>query len=378
MLLSRLSLESAISRGRNPSENWGGETFMVKVALIGLGNMGRLHLVNCLKMDDVDVVAVADPSKRALKRAGNLGVNRLYVDYKELLNHPRDLDAVVISVPNFLHFETIQSFLENGVNVFTEKPMAITVQQCEEIVKSARNSSRKVMIGHCMRFVDAIEKMKATLDRGCIGSLEVATIEEVVNGPFSHPAVPKPVADWWFDPKKSGGGVLMDIGYHMIDLFRFFAQEDSKVMFSSLSYKFNLPVEEGAIVLLSTVKSSIKGTINVGWYQRTVFPKYNFRVILHGNSGYLSSDELVPKNLYTHAAKEGLKNIARRLTGRKIRPLSYTYYYEAFYRELQIFFDCVKNDLEPPVSALDGLKTVQLIEEAYALFKNRGANEHGK
>ena len=331
--------------------------------------MGRMHLVNCLHIKGVKVVAASDPSKKALNKAKALGVNGLYTDYTELLdNGSNDLDAVIISVPNYLHFETIKLSLEHGLNIFAEKPLAVNVQQCKEIVRLAQASGRKFMMGHNLRFVPAVETIKENLDRGVIGNLEVATIEEILNGPFSHPRVPAPVADWWFDPEKSGGGVLIDLGYHMIDLFRFFTEEDSKVLFADLSYKYNLPVEEGATVILSTEKASVRGIINVGWYQRSVFPKYNFRAILHGDAGYLSTEELVPRKIYLHAAKEGLKNLLRRLTGRKLRPLSYTYYWESYYRELVAFFDCLEKDLETPTTAMDGLKTMQIIEDAYKLF----------
>ncbi len=219
------------------------------------------------------------------------------------------------------------------------------------------------MIGHSLRFFDAVEKMKDRFEKGHIGTLEVVTLEEVMNGPFAHPVVPAPVSDWWFDPKKAGGGVLLDLGYHMIDLFRFFIG-DSEIIFSCLDHKFNLPVEDGAIVMLRSSNSSTKGIINVGWYQQTIFPKYNFRVILHGNAGYLSSDDLVPRNLYFHAVKEGIRNLLRRIARKKIRPLSYTYYYESYYKELKHFFDCIRYDSDPLISAIDGLKTVELIEEA--------------
>ncbi len=344
---------------------------MVNVGIVGLGQMGSMHLTNCLHMDNVKVVGVADPSERSLKRSAVLGCDGVYTDYKQLFNNSRNLDAVVISVPNYLHFEVIKSALENGLNVLTEKPLAINVQQCENIVKYVKASGKKLMIGHNLRFVDAIERIKTSLEKGHIGRLETATIEEIVNGPFSHPINPVPVAEWWLNPQKSGGGALIDIGYHMIDLFRFFTGEDAKVLFSSLRYKYNLPVEEGAVVVLSTRESSVKGIINVGWYQRSVFPKYNFRAILHGNSGYLSTEDFFPRNIYLHAFKEGSKNILRRITGQNLRPLSYTYYYEAYYKELKTFFDCLENDAEPPVSAIDGLKTMQIIAEAYELFNNR-------
>lgn len=339
---------------------------MIKVGVVGLGRMGMLHLMDCMKIDDVKVVAVADSSKKALKKAKSLGVKRLYSDYHELFRDASEIDAVVIALPNFLHFESVQLALEAGLNVFVEKPMARNVQECREIVRLVEKSGRKFMVGHVMRFEDGIRKMKEKADKGFIGSLEVVTAEEVINGPFSHPRVPAPIADWWFDPAKSGGGALIDIGYHLIDLFRFFVGEDCDVIFSSLEHKFNLPVEDSAIVVLCSSPSSVRGIINVGWYQKTVYPQFDFHLVLHGNAGYLSADDFRPSNLYLHAIKEGTKNLLRRFSGRKIKPLSYTYYYESFYDELSHFFDCIKNDSPPAVSAIDGLKTIELIEQAYA------------
>ena len=246
--------------------------------------------------------------------------------------------------------------------------MANTVEECREIVKLVKRSGRKLMVGHSARFIDAIEKMKGVADKGYIGNLEVLTMEEVINGPFAHGAVPTPVPEWWFDAEKTGGGVLLDLGYHLIDLFRFFVEGDCKVLFSCLDHKFNLPVEDGAIVILQSRNCSAKGIINVGWYQKSIFPEFNFRVILHGNAGYISSDSLVPRNIYLYAIQEGAKNLFRRVIGKKIKPLSYTYYSAPYYKELQHFFNCIKQDSNPSVSAIDGLKTIELIEKAYKTF----------
>jgi predicted dehydrogenase len=345
---------------------------MLKVGIVGLGRMGMLHLMNCLKTDDVNVVAAADSSKKNLEKARSLGVNMLYADYHELFRHPSGLDAVILSLPNFMHFESIQLALEAGLNVFAEKPLAPSIEECRQIVKLAEKSGRKVMVGHVMRFVEALQIMKERNEQGLIGDLEVATIEEIINGPFAHPRVPAPVSDWWFDPKKSGGGALLDVGYHMIDLYRFFAGE-SVVAFSQLSHRMNLPVEDGAIVILQSSEASSKGIINVGWYQQTIFPKYNFRTLLHGTAGYLSSDDLIPHNLYLHAVKQGTKNILRKIAQKKIRYLSYTYHYEAFYKELEHFLDCIKHDYDPSVTAVDGLKNIELIQAAYSKSTHKPA-----
>lgn len=329
--------------------------------------MGKLHMLNCLHMGDIEITAVADSSKTALAKAKSIGVDRLYLDFHDLFSHPCNIDAVIISLPNFLHFESIKLALEAKLNVFTEKPIACTLEEGQEIVRLAQKSGTKFMVGHCFRFLDALKRLKKVAEEGRIGNLQVVTLEEVYNGPFSHGATPKPVAEWWFDPKKSGGGVLLDLGYHMIDLFHYFAGE-SELEFASLDHKLNLPVEDSAILLLRSRDGLVKGIINVGWYQQSIFPKYNFRGILHGDAGFLSTENFVPKNMYLHAIKEGTKNLLRKMAGRKIKPLSYTYFYEMYVEELKHFFGSIKYDLTPCVSAVDALKTIEMIEKAYATF----------
>jgi predicted dehydrogenase len=102
---------------------------------------------------------------------------------------------------------------------------------------------------------------------------------------------------------------------------------------------------------------------------RSVFPKFNFRTILHGDCGYLSTDEYTPKNIYAHAAKEGAKNILKRIAGRKPTYLSYTYYWESYYKEMTSFFKSIANDTETSASAEEGLKTMQIIEQAYKMSR---------
>ena len=75
---------------------------MINVGIIGLGRMGMLHLMNCIHLDDVKVVAAADSSRKALNKVKSLGINTLYRDYHELINHPSGIDAVVLSLPNYL------------------------------------------------------------------------------------------------------------------------------------------------------------------------------------------------------------------------------------------------------------------------------------
>lgn len=333
---------------------------MLKVGLIGYGNMGKLHAINILHMKDTQIAAVADPSKRALRKAELVGVHNLYSDYHDLLAHAKTIgiDVVIITIPNSLHYEAIQLSLESKINVFTEKPMATTIKECSAIVDSVKRSGQKLMVGYNLRFLKTIEQMKTALDKGHIGNLEHVTLELIGSGPFS---------DWWFDSEKTGGGALVDKGSHLIDLFRFFAG-DAKVLFSSLDYKFNLPLEDGAIVALGCINSSAKGTIIAGWYQSEVPSTWDFHVHLHGNSGFLISNSYTPGNFYRYAMKETAKNVLRRITGKAIHPLSYLEIRETYYKELSYFFNCIRLDKTPSISsATDGLKATEIIEEAYKI-----------
>ena len=105
---------------------------MIKVGIIGLGHMGLLHLRNTRFIEGIKVIAAADKSKKALAEAKTYGVRILFNDYRGLLG-VTDLDAVIISLPNFLHAKSIADAAEKGLHIFIEKPLARNISECEGI-----------------------------------------------------------------------------------------------------------------------------------------------------------------------------------------------------------------------------------------------------
>ncbi|MCW3975987.1 MAG: Gfo/Idh/MocA family oxidoreductase [Candidatus Bathyarchaeota archaeon] len=338
---------------------------MINVGVIGLGHMGLLHLRNTRFIDGIKIVAAADKSKKGLVEAKSLGIKNLYNDYKELLKL-NELDAVIISLPNFLHEESITFAAEKGLHIFIEKPLARTVSECKKIQQVTQRSNVNLAIGHNYRFFPHVQKLRDQFENGILGDIEIANFEHFVNGPFAHPLEPIPIHDWWLNPQLSGGGALLDQGYHLIDLFRWFFS-DSEVLYSNLGYRYHLPIEDSAIATLKSRHVVTKGIISVGWFQKMLFPHFNFRLNLQGTTRYMSTDHFIPQNLYSYAAKEVLKNVFRRIAGRKIEPLSYTYYYNSYFKELHYFFEGIKNDIiiPPLATVVDGLKSIQIIEECY-------------
>jgi predicted dehydrogenase len=335
----------------------------VKVGLAGLGHMGMLHLLNCLKMRHLaQVVGVADTLKGNRSRALSLGV-KAYNDYKKLIDK-EDMDCLIISLPNFLKEDCVRYAAERGIDLYLEKPLGRTYSEAERIVNVVKRKGLRLMVGSNYRYFPSVRKVKCLFEEGRIGDVHLANYELVMNGPFSHPLVPKPVSEWWFDPLHSGGGVLIDLGFHLIDLnVWFFGGCD--VLFSDLQFLLNLPVEDTATFVLRSRDLNVVSVFNIGWFSKIVFPRFNFRINLHGSVGLLTTDQYAPSNMWVNAIKEGVKNIVRRLSGRQIQYLSYTYYYASFFEALQDFFTAVMRGSKVPIPLEQELEVMRIIDLIY-------------
>lgn len=335
---------------------------MLRVGVAGLGRMGKLHFLNALRNRDANVVAIADTSRSKRKAAEKYNV-KIYDDYKKLIR-AEDLDAVIISLPNFLKKESVACAAEKGLAIFVDKPLARNFGEAEEIVRTVRMKNVLLMVGVNYRYFDSVQKIKNIVEEGRVGDVVIATSELIMDGPFSHSLVPTPVPEWWFNKEKAGGGALLDLGYHLIDLFNWMFG-DLAVEFSLLGHRYGMSIEDSATVALKSLKTGTRCVLNIGWFSKMIFPNFNFRINLHGTVGYVSTDRFAPRNLYLHAAREGAKNLLRRVTGKKLNYLSYTYYYASFAKILDQFFESVKNGSEMPVTLQEQLSVIKTLDRAY-------------
>ena len=140
---------------------------------------------------------------------------------------------------------------------------------------------------------------------------------------------------------------------------------DLDVTYSNLGYRFNLPVEDSATVVLKSRAQGVTCLVNVGWFSKSVFPDFNFRVNIHGTAGYDSTDKYSPRDLRVNAVKEGMHNILRRIIFKKTNYLSYTYYYSSYYEILDLFFEALSHETEFPISLKKELEVIRLIDTVY-------------
>ncbi len=223
----------------------------IRIASIGAGMIGRIHAEILARMEQCDYSGLADVDLDTRKTASALGV-KYYEDYREMIDRERP-DGVVVSVPNELH-ATIGCFcMEQGVNVFMEKPIASTIEEAERLVRSASENNVKLLIGHHRRFNPMVVATRELIRKGELGDIVAIS---VLWGMY------KP--DEYFDAgpwrKKKGGGPILINTIHEIDNLRFIYGEIERV-YAEVSNKTRKFEVEDTVSLTVRFKDGVLASV---------------------------------------------------------------------------------------------------------------------
>lgn len=189
---------------------------IVNVAVIGLG-MGRGHLRDYAANPKARPVALCDVNAERVEAAAkehNVPADRCYTDYRKLLGDAKklELEAVSVALPNSLHAPVTVAGLRAGMHVLCEKPMAMTASQAKQMLAAAKAAKRKLMINFSFRFNPCSMSLKRFVDAGHIGNVYYGRT-------VWHRRRGLPGFGGWFGTKAlSGGGPIIDLGVHRLDL----------------------------------------------------------------------------------------------------------------------------------------------------------------
>jgi len=319
----------------------------VNLGIIGLGNQGRIHLRNALHIKGAKVLGVADVSKKALGYAKKIGVRSIYDSYENLLKN-RDIDGVIISLPNFLHLESSIKAAEAGKHIFLEKPLARNVHEGEKILTCIKNNGVKFMINFPLRFNSTVKEIREKIAEGIFGEVMIVEATHVSGGPFSsrgNKFRPVPVSSWWFDEKLVGGGALLDLGSHMIDLLTWYFGE-ADIMESYLGYVFKMELEDVATCMLKFKDGPI-ATVKAGWFSKD----HMVSIQICGTA----------KNMWVRISPQGTFRTVWGDIKRKISRRNN----DSFYLALEYFVRCLQEDEDPHPSVEEGLQCLRIVSNAY-------------
>ncbi|NPV76381.1 MAG: Gfo/Idh/MocA family oxidoreductase [Anaerolineae bacterium] len=313
-----------------------------RVAVIGVGSMGRNHARVYSELPDAELAAVSDANEAVASGIGAQFGVRAYSDYRAMLSAEKP-EAVSIAVPTALHEEIALAALEAGAHILVEKPIAATVQEGQTIIRKAAEAKRVLMVGHIVRFNPAIQALKQKLQDGDLGKIFQVFCRRA--GPF-----PARIRDV---------GVVVDLAPHDVDIMRFLTGKDPERVFAETEQRIHTDHEDLLFGLLR-FPDRITGALEINWLTPTKLRE----VLVLGERGMFRVDDLT-QDLYFYENAQANNGVWPALAtlkgvseGSMIRFALQRY--EPLKAELQAFLKAVRGEAPVAVSGEDGLAALRL------------------
>ena len=223
----------------------------LKVAVIGVGNMGRNHARVYWEMPQVKLVGVADSNKSTADAVAERYNTKAYADYRQLLDEQTP-DAVTICVPTFWHIDVAMEVIQRGIHLLVEKPIAFNVEQGHQIINAAEKAGVKLMVGHIERFNPAVKALKEHLANHELGHL--FQVDARRQGPL-----PLRINDV---------GVVIDLAVHDLDIMRYVTQSEVIRVYAETMRGIHSQQEDSLSSVIRLSDGSV-GTLLINWITPT-------------------------------------------------------------------------------------------------------------
>ncbi len=339
----------------------------VKIAMIGAGNIAGAHLDAYKRVPNAEIYAICDINPDRLKETGErFGITRCYNDVDSMLaDCGAELDAADVCVWNCNHAECAIKALNAGLHVLCEKPMAYNTEQAIAMKEAADRNGKLLMIGFVLRFSNDAKIAKDFIDNGYLGDIYYSRAQYVRR--HGNPG------GWFADKARSGGGPVIDLGVHVIDLTRYLMGSPK-------------PVSVFATVQTKLGKRDYLKT-NVGWIPRDAKPDDPCTVEDFA-SALIRYDNGATTLLETAYSFNGEDQAKRQLYGTKggmdlssgvklytecndfladvnVHTANYKDSEDSFVAEMAHFVDCVANGTECRAKAEDGIMVMKILDAIY-------------
>ena len=316
-------------------------TKRLRVAVIGVGSMGRNHARVYAEMDEVDLVAVADADATTAERVAGIYGVRAYTDYRALVERERP-DLATIAVPTRAHVEVAAELAGRGVHLFIEKPLAGSPAEARAIIDAANAAGVALGVGHIERFNPAILELKRQVDAGQLGRMFQLHARRV--GPFP--------------PRVEDVGVVFDLATHELNIMEYLTGARVVSVYAETEREIHSRHED----LLSGVlkfENGVIGVLDINWLTPTKIRELS----IIGERGmflvnYLTQDLYFHENSFANGHWETAMALMGVSEGRMIR-------YEVKRKEplraeLESFVNAVLTGRPPAVGGEEGLRAVYL------------------
>lgn len=337
---------------------------IIKVGIIGAGGISNCHISGYKALENVEIYAVCDINEqRAKDCAKKNNIKHVFTDYNEMLALS-ELDAVSICTWNNVHAPATIAALKAGKHVLCEKPMAINAIEAQQMVDAEKESGKILMVGFVRRFGNDAKILKDFIDNGMMGDIYYAKASYLRR--YGCPG------GWFGDRKYSGGGPLIDLGVHVIDLVRYLMGKPAAVSitgatFNKLGARDNIKGTKGYVC-------SDNGDIFNTEDMAVAMIKFDNGAVLSVETSFSLNIKNDSGNIELFGTKSGAKldpklefyselnNYLVDITPAHDTALSFNGLFE---NEISHFIDCISKGTKCISTSMDGLELMKIIDTVY-------------
>lgn len=329
----------------------------VRVGILGSQFVSTIHCESLKTIPGAEIVAVASPTEAHVKAfAGRHNIPQAFTDYRRLLDL-KDVDMVVLGIPNDLHARATIDAAGAGKHVVCEKPLCLSLADADRMIAACKHARVKLMYAEELCFAPKYVRLKKLLDDGALGKPVLVKQSEKHDGPH---------ADHFLDVNRSGGGVTMDMGCHAIEFFRWMLGKPkilSVYAHMTTSVHGDRTRGEDNALLIVEFEGGTTALAEESW---TKLGGMDDCAEVHGSKGVAYADLLQGNSIQTYS--DSGYDYAVEKAG-LTRGWSFTIYEEAwnygFWQEFSHFVDCVAADKQPLETGEDGRAVLEALFAAY-------------
>jgi len=310
----------------------------IQVALIGCGGMGTKLGQSLGELGTARIAVCCDIDEARLSAASEaFSPDRALTDYHEALDNPA-VDAVIIATPNYLHASMAVDAAHAGKHIFTEKPMALCVADCDAMIAAARQAGVKLMVGQVLRYIGNFAKAKQIIDSGELGKPFAIEVDRINNSPGR--------GDWRTSKAKTGG-MLPEVNVHELDFMAYVLGEPVSVYAQSGHFGANAYDFDDELFAIVRFEGGGIGSLHASFCAK--IGRYHTKILCENGAIF-----------FGHAPGEA---IIQRASGEP-ETLDSSDVPDPHQRELGEFLDAIRTGAEPKIPGEQGRRAIGMCEGA--------------
>ena len=312
----------------------------IRILIIGLGRIGKIHLANLQAKGKVEIVGICDPTDEAKLFSNKAGFTFYQKDFTDIASEV-ETDAIVICSPTDTHAKYVSIAAKKGIDVFCEKPLDLSLQKVKRILKIVNESKIKLMLGFNRRFDSEFQSVKDKIVNGHVGDIHTIKIT-------SRDPSPPPI-----NYIKSSGGMFLDMTIHDFDMIRYLTNKEIVEVYAKGNALVNPEIAKAGDIDTAIINLTFEdGSMAVIDNCRKAVYGYDQRVEVFGSKGMVQSKNKFDNYTITYGEKGVTSPLPQHFFLER--------YADAYKKEIDHFIDCIRHKKTPEVSGFDGLMSLVL------------------